>query len=86
MESAIRDAVGEDGVSFVDATRLATGLMGDAIATNMFMLGYAYQKGLMPVSAVAIDRAIELNEVAVRAEPQRLPVGPARGGRSAAGR
>ncbi len=65
MEAAICDAVGEDGASFVDATRLATGLLGDAIATNMFMLGYAYQKGLIPVSAVAIDRAIELNEVAV---------------------
>ena len=65
MESAICDAVGEDGVSFVDATRLATALLGDAIATNLFMLGYAWQKGLMPVSAVAIERAIELNEVAV---------------------
>src|SRR5205085_8678405 len=39
--------------------------LGDAIATNLFMLGYAYQKGLVPVSAAAIDRAIELNAVAV---------------------
>jgi indolepyruvate ferredoxin oxidoreductase len=65
MEGAICDAVGDEQASFVEATRLATGLLGDAIATNMFMLGYAYQKGLIPVSAVAIDRAIELNEVAV---------------------
>ncbi len=65
MEGAICDAVGDERASFVEATRLATGLLGDAIATNMFMLGYAYQKGLIPVSAVAIDRAIELNEVAV---------------------
>ena len=65
MEAAISDAVGADRASFVEATRLATGLLGDAIATNMFMLGYAYQKGLIPVSAVAIDRALELNEVAV---------------------
>jgi len=65
MESAISDAVGGDNAWFVDASRLATGLMGDAIATNMFMLGYAYQKGLIPVSSVAIERAIELNDVAV---------------------
>ncbi|MBP8305844.1 MAG: indolepyruvate ferredoxin oxidoreductase family protein [Burkholderiaceae bacterium] len=65
MEGAIAAATGPDAASFVDATRLANGLMGDAIAANMFMLGYAFQKGLIPVSARSIDRAIELNEVAV---------------------
>jgi indolepyruvate ferredoxin oxidoreductase len=50
---------------FVAATRLATALMGDAIATNMFMLGYAYQKGWVPLSGAALERAIELNAVAV---------------------
>ncbi|MBP8308435.1 MAG: indolepyruvate ferredoxin oxidoreductase family protein, partial [Burkholderiaceae bacterium] len=65
MEGAIAAAAGLEAASFVDATRLANGLMGDAIAANMFMLGYAFQKGLIPVSARSIDRAIELNEVAV---------------------
>ena len=65
MEGAIVDAVGEQNAWFVDATRLATGLMGDAITTNMFMLGFAYQKGMIPVSANAIEKAIELNEVAI---------------------
>ena len=41
--------------------------MGDSIATNLFMLGYAFQKGLMPLSLAAIERAIELNGVAVEA-------------------
>jgi indolepyruvate ferredoxin oxidoreductase len=50
---------------FVAATELATALMGDAIATNMFMLGYAYQKGWVPLSGAALERAIELNGVAV---------------------
>jgi indolepyruvate ferredoxin oxidoreductase len=50
---------------FVPATELATGLMGDAIATNMFMLGFAYQKGWVPVAAASLERAIELNGVAV---------------------
>ena len=50
---------------FVAATELAAGLMGDSIATNMFMLGYAYQKGWVPLSGAALERAIELNGVAV---------------------
>jgi indolepyruvate ferredoxin oxidoreductase len=65
MEAAIADAAGQDHLALVDATRLATGLLGDAIASNMFLLGYAWQKGLVPVSARAIERAIELNDVAV---------------------
>ena len=39
--------------------------MGDSIATNMFMLGYAWQKGLVPLGEEAIERAIELNGAAV---------------------
>jgi indolepyruvate ferredoxin oxidoreductase len=50
---------------FVAATELAGALMGDAIATNMFMLGYAYQKGWVPLSGESLERAIELNGVAV---------------------
>ena len=50
---------------FVDATALAVALFGDAIASNMFLLGLAYQQGHVPVAARAIERAIELNGVAV---------------------
>ena len=39
--------------------------MGDAVASNFFMLGYAFQRGLIPVSSEAVDAAIELNDVAV---------------------
>ncbi|MDE0000155.1 MAG: indolepyruvate ferredoxin oxidoreductase family protein, partial [Rhodospirillaceae bacterium] len=49
----------------VDATGLATALLGDAIAANLFLLGAAFQRGLLPVSEAAIVRAIELNRVAV---------------------
>jgi indolepyruvate ferredoxin oxidoreductase len=65
MEGAIVDATGPDRAMFVDATRLATSLMGDAIASNLLLLGYAYQMGIVPVSAAAIERAIELNDVSV---------------------
>ncbi|PTW59443.1 indolepyruvate ferredoxin oxidoreductase [Breoghania corrubedonensis] len=50
---------------FVEATRIATALMGDAIAANMFMLGYAFQMGAVPLSLEAIEKAIEMNGVAV---------------------
>ncbi|HTS54151.1 MAG TPA: indolepyruvate ferredoxin oxidoreductase family protein [Burkholderiales bacterium] len=66
LRHTISKGVGEGQADFVDATRMATALLGDSIATNMFMLGYAYQKGLVPVSAEAIDRAIELNGAAVK--------------------
>ncbi|HEU4852136.1 MAG TPA: indolepyruvate ferredoxin oxidoreductase family protein [Telluria sp.] len=52
---------------FIDATKLATALMGDSIAANLFMMGYAWQKGLIPLSEAALLRAIELNGVAVAA-------------------
>jgi indolepyruvate ferredoxin oxidoreductase len=65
IRRAIQAAVGEGASEFVGATRLATALMGDAIATNLFLLGYAYQRGLVPVSGEALMKAIALNGVAV---------------------
>ena len=58
-------ACGGKNADFVPAAELATALMGDSIATNMFMLGYAWQKGWVPLSASALERSIDLNGVAV---------------------
>ncbi|MCY1260814.1 indolepyruvate ferredoxin oxidoreductase, alpha subunit [compost metagenome] len=60
----VEKAVGQERAVFIDAGRLATALMGDSIASNMFMLGFAYQQGLIPVSAQAIEEAIVLNGAA----------------------
>ncbi len=68
--NGVREALGEDRVDFVDFQRLATGLMGDSIATNMFMVGYAYQKGFLPISHEAIEKTIVLNDIAVDANIQ----------------
>ena len=70
MEHEIRDAVAPGDAEFLDATRLATGLMGDSIATNLFMVGFAYQRGLIPLAEDAILRAIELNGAAVESNKQ----------------
>ena len=65
LENEIRAAAGSDNTVFVQANRLAVALMGDAIATNMFMLGYAFQKGWVPVGETALMKAIELNGVSI---------------------
>ena len=70
LRLSIEAAAGADACDFLDAQTLATTLMGDSIATNLFMLGYAYQRGLVPVSAAAILRAIELNGAAVEMNRQ----------------
>ena len=57
--------VGPDATHSVNATEIARKVYGDAIAANMFLLGYAYQAGLVPLSADAILHATELNGVAV---------------------
>jgi indolepyruvate ferredoxin oxidoreductase len=69
-ENDIRNACGSDRVDFVDAGKVATALMGDAIATNMFMLGYAWQKGWVPLSEAAVLKAIELNAISVEFNKQ----------------
>ncbi|HZP85843.1 MAG TPA: indolepyruvate ferredoxin oxidoreductase family protein [Burkholderiales bacterium] len=61
MRQQLIEAVGSDAVRFVDAARLATALCGDALATNVFLLGYAWQLGLVPLSEEAILRAIDIN-------------------------
>ncbi len=60
MEDTIKEQVGGDA-EFVEATRLATTLLGDALATNMFLVGYAWQKGHVPLAEASILRAVELN-------------------------
>ena len=65
LKRAIRTAAGAEKTHFVDATRLATALLGNSIGANIFMVGYAYQLGALPLSAESIEKAIELNGEAV---------------------
>ena len=71
MEQQITEAVGSGNADFVAATQLATALMGNSIATNPFMLGYAYQKGLLPISGETLLKAIECT--ASQSNPTRKP-------------
>ena len=64
VQSLIEQSIGQQA-EFVDATKLATALMGDSIATNVFMVGFAYQKGLLPVSEAALLKGIDIIGVGV---------------------
>jgi indolepyruvate ferredoxin oxidoreductase len=77
LRRAIAGAVDADKVSMLDATSLATALMGDSIATNPFMLGYAWQQGLVPLTLESLLRAIELNGTAVEANKSAFAWGRA---------
>ena len=70
MKQSILHELAEGRAKFLPATEIATALMGDSIATNLFMVGVAFQQGLIPISAEAIDKALELNGVAVEFNQQ----------------
>ena len=61
----IAKAVGAQNVGTFNADLAATKLMGDSIYTNPMLLGYAWQKGWIPLSLESLTRAIELNAVAI---------------------
>ena len=73
--AGIRVALGGREPLLLDATQLATALLGDAIASNLFILGYAWQQGLVPISFEALMRAVELNGAAVQMNQQAFAWG-----------
>ena len=74
VNSVLETALRKDS-SFFDFTKPAEALLGDSIATNIMMLGYAYQKGLLPLSAEAIEKAIEVNGVSVKMNKEAFRLG-----------
>ena len=75
MEARLRAAIGEERLELVDATKLATALLGDAIGANLFLVGFALQRGLIPVGLPSLERAIELNGRAVGMNKRALAWG-----------
>jgi indolepyruvate ferredoxin oxidoreductase len=75
IETLLRQRVGPNNLHSVDASVIARTLLGDTIGANMFMVGYALQLGYLPVSIEAIDKAIELNAVAVTLNRDALALG-----------
>ncbi len=65
IRTVITARAGANSADFIDAGTLATRLMGDSIAANLFLLGFAWQKAMLPLSHDALIRAIKINGVAV---------------------
>lgn len=65
LKREIAKATDKDRAHFVEATKLANALFGSSLGQNIFLVGYAYQLGCLPISAKTILRAIELNGEAV---------------------
>jgi indolepyruvate ferredoxin oxidoreductase len=75
MRAAINSALEGGPLFALAASKLAVGLTGDSIATNVLMLGYAVQRGLLPVRLASIEQAIRLNATAVDSNLRALAVG-----------
>ncbi len=79
MQSAMMDklrfAAGAERVETFDAQALATDFLGDTVTANVLALGFAWQRGLVPVSGPALQRAIELNGVAIEANKLAFALG-----------
>jgi indolepyruvate ferredoxin oxidoreductase len=67
LRRSVQEAVGAAAFDQVDATALATALLGDGIAANPFLLGFAWQRGKIPLRLDSLMHAIELNGTAVDA-------------------
>jgi len=77
----LRSTCGDDAVAAVEAGKLATALMGDSIATNMFMLGYAWQRGWVPLPEAAVLKASGTQRRVGRLQPAIVCMGPSGCGR-----
>lgn len=75
LRTAIADRVGRGSLAMLDAHEAAVKLFGDSIASNMFLLGFACQKGHVPIGTAAIEEAIELNGAAVAMNLQAFRFG-----------
>ena len=73
--SAIGKRVEPGHIATLRAGALASRLMGDTIFTNLMMVGFAAQKGLLPVTLASIEEAVRLNGVAVKANLNALALG-----------
>lgn len=75
LKAILAAALGGVHIEGFAATQLATAITGDTIATNMLMVGYAAQRGLLPVSIDSLEQAIRLNNIAVAPNLRTLAIG-----------
>lgn len=74
-DAAINKIVGDNNFWSFNANQLSEQLLGDSVFANVIMLGYAWQKALVPVSEAALKQAIELNGVAIKENANAFDIG-----------
>jgi indolepyruvate ferredoxin oxidoreductase len=75
LKLALERRIGADALAMIDATELAVKLLGDAIYSNVLLLGAAWQAGMVPISGEAIRKAIELNGAGVKGNLRAFEIG-----------
>jgi indolepyruvate ferredoxin oxidoreductase len=75
LKNNILTAAGQKEIDFIDANALAVSHMGDALYTNPLLMGYAWQRGWIPLSRQAIMKAIELNDMSVANNVEAFCIG-----------
>ena len=75
LRLALERRVGADALTMIDATNLAEDLLGDAIYSNVLLMGAAWQAGMVPLTGAAIRRAIELNGAGVEGNLKAFEIG-----------
>ena len=75
IHDTLSDGIAKNQALFFNATDLAEALCGNALGSNFLLIGYALQKGLLPISVQAVNRAIELNGVSVDFNKNALAIG-----------
>ena len=82
LKRAISTAAGAEHTHFIDANRIATALFGSTLAANVFLVGYAYQLGAIPLQRRGDRAGHRAQRRSRQGEPRGVPVRPPRRGRS----
>ena len=75
MLLSLKAKIGPDNISFFDTAKLTEEILGDSIYSNMFLVGAAWQKGLIPLSEEAILEAIKLNGASIQGNLDAFKLG-----------
>jgi indolepyruvate ferredoxin oxidoreductase len=65
LKKHLENHLEEENIKFIDISNLAESLVGDTVSANIMMLGMAAQKSLIPIEISSLEKAIELNGVAI---------------------
>ena len=75
MKENLINILGKNNIDFMPSNTITNKILGDSILSNMFIVGKAYQSGLIPIKAKAIEQAIQLNGVSIEENTQAFRLG-----------